>query len=221
MSYIKNIIMKKFKNLLVLIAILIPFNLTAFLLINNAPNKYEAKVIFEPSKLNNEYLISHENIMAQLKTSDTFSNIFKFTRLNSYILAEVQSESADKANSAIQNLLDNIENDAKKAYDSRLVDIEKENQLTKDFVDITNKVMINLDNNTRKKWLNLASKRFYFISTKRIETKLILSQKGTIKTLYKKPILIYLMFNIIGLSVFLYLKKFTSSKLAYLRKKYN
>ena len=220
MSYIKNNIIKKIKNLFVLIAILIPFNLAAFFLINNAPNKYQAKIIFEPSKLNNEYLISQENLMAQLKVSDVLSDDFKFTRLNSYILAEVEAESADKANSAIQNLLDNIENEAKKAYNLRLNDIEKENQLTNDFIDITDKIMVNLDGSTRKKWLNLASKRFYFISTKRTETKIILNQKATIKILYKKPLLIYLLFNIIGLGVFSF-KKFISSKLAYLRKKYS
>ena len=221
MPYIKNIIIKKLNDLFILIAILISFNLAAFLLIDNAPNKYQAKVLFEPSKLNNEYLISLEEIMAKLKTSNSVSRTFKLTQINSFILAEVQSESVDKANTAIQYLLDDIENDAIKVYNSRVIYIERKNQLTKDLIDITNKVVLKLDNSTRKKWLSLVSERFEYFSTKRIETKIILKQEGAIKPLYKKPILIYLIFNIIGLGVFFYLKTITSSILAYLRKKYN
>ena len=196
MPYIKNIIIKKLNDLFILIAILISFNLAAFLLIDNAPNKYQAKVLFEPSKLNNEYLISREEIMAKLKTSNSVSRTFKLTQINSFILAEVQSESVDKANTAIQYLLDDIENDAIKVYNSRVIYIERKNQLTKDLIDITNKVVLKLDNSTRKKWLSLVSERFEYFSTKRIETKIILKQEGAIKPLYKKPILIYLIFNI-------------------------
>lgn len=221
MLYTKKINIKKLNDLFTLIVILISFNLVAFLLINNTPNKYQAKILFEPSKLNNEYLISIEEILAKLKTSESFSKTFKLTQVNSLILAEVQSESADKANLAIQYLLDNIENDAITVYNSRVINIEKKNQLTKDLIDITNKVVLKLDNSTRKKWLSLVSERFEYFPTKRIETKIILKQEGAIKPLYKKPILIYLVFNIIGLGVFFYHKTITSSTLAYLRKKYS
>ena len=180
MSYMKYKITKK---IFVLIFILILFNFAAFLLLNNAPNKYLAKVIFEPSKFNQEYLQSPEEILAYLKTSNTFSksNKFKFTQINSFILAEVQSESADKANSAIQYLLDDIENQAITSYNTQIIATNKENRKYKEFINIFDKLIFIIDTSDRKKLLSfLSEKKFRYISQERTKTKVILNQKLSI-----------------------------------------
>jgi len=224
MSYIKKSIAKKIKNFFVLIIILILFNLAAFLLSSNTPNKYQARILFEPSKLNTEYLQSPEEILAYLKTPNTHTelNRFKFTKINYFIMAEVQSKSADIANSDIKKLLDILENQAINTYNARKNAKREEDRMFREFIKITEKVLFSLDNNERKKMLHfLASVRFYYIFPERTKTKVILNQEATIKPLYKQPALIYMLFNIFGFGFFYYLKKIISSRLAYLHKEYN